>query len=336
MSTETSKPEVVAPREGETRSTATETRPMDIATLRRFLAPLSKEQLVELLASAALEHPAVYEKAQGAACESPSSRRLMIRNIAFGTTDKDFVALFKEYGEIEDATIVREKDKRSRGYGFVTYRNVDSVRKVLEATLTLDGRSLLSKLAADPFSDFTLGNQNGQGARRKLFVRNLSDTVTSDTLRGVFSTYGNLDECAVVCDADGRSRGFGFVTFVTPEAAIEAVQQPQRIINGRVAFVAFATRSKPKISQFGGSRRGSRMKEVQQMAHIPQINPAQYGYHPQFQAAHPMYPQQVFPHQIYAGLPMGGHVHHPDVESMSRMQQGWDAAQRMQPRQGMR
>lgn len=286
--------------------------PMDIVSLRRFIAPLSKEQLIELLASAALEHPQVYEKAQMAVQASPSSRRLMIRNIPFGSQDEDFVNLFKQYGEIEDATIVRDKDQRSRGYGFVTYRDVDSVRRALDAIITLDGRQLLSKLAADPFADFSAGSHGGQGSRMKLFVRNLSDSTDSETLKNIFSAYGEVDECAVVSDPTGRSRGYGFVTYTTPEAAIKAVQEPQRIINGRVAFVAFASPSKPKGQQAAANAR--RNPHMEGPAALTGVNPTQFGF-PAFPAGHPYYAQGIFPQQPYPGLHL---AYHPDMDAAAR------------------
>lgn len=296
---------------------ATETAtlpPMDLPTLRRFIAPLSKEQLIELLATAALDIPEVYTKAHEAVRASPGSRRLMVRNVAFSTTDADFLTLFKQFGEIDDATVVRDKDQRSRGYGFVTFKELDAVRRALNAVLTLDGRQLLSKLAADPFADFSSGNQqagqgnNTQGSRRKLFVRNLNDTTDSESLRQVFSVYGELEECAVVTDQAGKSRGYGFITYVSPEAAIKAVQQPQRVINNRVAFIAFATPAKFKGVQGGGQniRRGPRMDNPMQ---IPMAYPSrdQYGYRiysqPQF---YPQYPQYFSP-----GIPLGPqHISH--------------------------
>lgn len=306
---------------------------MDITTLRRFIAPLSKEQLIELLADAALSHPQVYEKAQVAVRTSPASRRLMVRNIGFTTQDEDFMALFKEYGEIEDATIVRDKDHRSRGYGFVTYKNVDSIKHVLNATLTLDGRQLLSKLAADPFADFSPGRYGGgnstQGSRRKLFIRNLSDTTDSEALRSVFSIHGELEDCAVVSDPVGRSRGYGFVTYSMPEAAIKAVQQPQRVINGRVAFVAFATPSKPKGYQIAGAtfppsaRMDNQMAALAASAMAP-ANHSQLGYHHALAAASPsapFYPHAMFTQPLMPGVPLGVPTFHPDYDLAQQRQQ---------------
>lgn len=200
--------------------------------LRKFVAPLSKEQLIELVSCAALLYEDVYVTCAEAVASSPSARRLMIRNIPFVTKDETFINLFKEIGEIEDATIVREKDGRSKGYGFVTFKYLETVQRCLNMSHTLEGKELYVKLAADPFTDCD---------QRKLFIRNLSDTTHSETLKNIFSQFGELEECVVVLDNTGKSKNYGFVTFVHHSSAFKAVQQSERIVDGRVAFIHFAS-----------------------------------------------------------------------------------------------
>lgn len=67
----------------------------------------------------------------------------------------------------------------------------------------------------------------------KLFVGNLSWSVTSESLTEVFQEYGNVVGARVLYDGDtGRSRGYGFVCYSSkPEmdAALES-------LNGAVTF----------------------------------------------------------------------------------------------------
>ena len=65
---------------------------------------------------------------------------------------------------------------------------------------------------------------------KKLFVGNLSWRTDPDGLRGAFEGFGEIEEVRVITDHDtGRSRGFGFITFVDAEAADCAI----RDMNGR-------------------------------------------------------------------------------------------------------
>lgn len=59
---------------------------------------------------------------------------------------------------------------------------------------------------------------------RKLFVGGLSWNTTDDGLRRTFDPFGEVREATVVRDRDsGRSRGFGFVTFVSRQEAQKAL-----------------------------------------------------------------------------------------------------------------
>lgn len=60
---------------------------------------------------------------------------------------------------------------------------------------------------------------------KKLFVGNLDWGVTDQQLKEVFSQYGEIEEAIVVKDKfSGRSRGFGFATFVNDEDADKAIE----------------------------------------------------------------------------------------------------------------
>ncbi len=55
---------------------------------------------------------------------------------------------------------------------------------------------------------------------KKLFVGGLNWKTTDDGLRSAFDRFGEITEAKVITDREtGRSRGFGFVTFVENEAA---------------------------------------------------------------------------------------------------------------------
>jgi cold-inducible RNA-binding protein len=60
----------------------------------------------------------------------------------------------------------------------------------------------------------------------KVFVGGLNYATTDETLRAGFERFGEIAEAKVIMDRDtGRSRGFGFVTFATPESAQSAISE---------------------------------------------------------------------------------------------------------------
>lgn len=98
----------------------------------------------------------------------------------------------------------------------------------------------------------------------KLYVGNLSYSVTDDDLRDAFATYGHVDSARVITDREtNRSRGFGFVEMSDDDgrAAIQALDGYE--LQGRALKVneARPQEDRPR-RQFrpggggGGDRRG--------------------------------------------------------------------------------
>ena len=90
----------------------------------------------------------------------------------------------------------------------------------------------------------------------KLFVGSLSWNTDDEALRAAFERYGDITEAKVIADRDtGRSRGFGFVTFVDPKAAERAVEEMNGAeLDGRSLNVDIAQARRE--GGRGGERRG--------------------------------------------------------------------------------
>lgn len=72
-------------------------------------------------------------------------------------------------------------------------------------------------------------------AHRKVFVRGLAWETSSDQLRNAFAKFGEVEEGAVIFDkTTGKSRGYGFVTFIDMDSARRAVEKQTVEIDVRV------------------------------------------------------------------------------------------------------
>ena len=77
--------------------------------------------------------------------------------------------------------------------------------------------------------------------QNKLYVGNFPFSVDESKLREIFSSYGQIDEIALIKDkATGRSKGFAFITFATQVAAETALAQNGKDIEGRTLKVNIA------------------------------------------------------------------------------------------------
>ena len=88
----------------------------------------------------------------------------------------------------------------------------------------------------------------------RLFVGNLGFGTTDETIREVFSEFGEVTDAKVVVDRDtGRSRGFAFVTMATDEQARQAIAQVNgSLLDGRQVRVNEAEERKPRGGGGGG------------------------------------------------------------------------------------
>ncbi|OGM28209.1 hypothetical protein A2801_04245 [Candidatus Woesebacteria bacterium RIFCSPHIGHO2_01_FULL_41_10] len=78
--------------------------------------------------------------------------------------------------------------------------------------------------------------------QNKVYVGNLSYTVTSEQLGELFAAAGKVVEAIVISDKySGRSKGFGFVTFEKEEDAAKAIEMfNEKENDGRTLVVNIA------------------------------------------------------------------------------------------------
>ena len=94
---------------------------------------------------------------------------------------------------------------------------------------------------------------------KKLYVGNMSYSVTSETLQQVFGAYGKVTSADVIMDREtGRSKGFGFVEMSTDEEATAAIAGTNGMdVDGRALTVNEARPQAPRVGGgFGGGDRG--------------------------------------------------------------------------------
>lgn len=95
--------------------------------------------------------------------------------------------------------------------------------------------------------------------QNKLFVAGLPWSITSDTLRDLFTQYGEISEAIVINDRDtGRSKGFGFVTFVNAADAQKALEMDGKEVEGRTLVVNIAKPREDRNNSGSASNSGNR------------------------------------------------------------------------------
>ncbi|XP_044181817.1 polyadenylate-binding protein 4-like isoform X1 [Acropora millepora] len=191
-----------------------------------FLEPAAAERALETMN---------FDPIKGRPCRiswaqrDPSLRKSGVGNIFIMNLDKsiDNKALydtFSAFGNILSCKIAQAEDGTSKGYGFVHFDTEeaaeDAIAKVngillndkkVIATKWMSTRERLEKLDSQP-KNFT-----------NVYIKNFGEDMDEERLRELAEKFGHVLSLKVVTDESGCSKGFGFVSYETPEQAQLAV-----------------------------------------------------------------------------------------------------------------
>lgn len=112
-----------------------------------------------------------------------------------------------------------------------------------------------------------------KNAGTNLYVKNLSDDMTDDKLREEFVKFGDITSARIMGDSTGKSKGFGFVCFGSPEEATKAVTEMNgRMVDNKPLYVALAQRKDQRRMQLEAqhAQRAKMGVPVQQPQMFPQ------------------------------------------------------------------
>ncbi|KAG7463196.1 polyadenylate-binding protein 4 [Solea senegalensis] len=180
-----------------------------------------------------------------------------IKNFGDDMTDEQLKELFDKYGKTLSVKVMTDPTGKSRGFGFVSYEKHEDANKAVEDMngTELNGKTVFVGRAqkkmerqAELKRKFELLKQERisryQGVN--LYIKNLDDTIDDEKLRKEFSPFGSITSAKVMLE-EGRSKGFGFVCFSSPEEATKAVTEMNgRIVGSKPLYVALAQRKEER------------------------------------------------------------------------------------------
>merc|ERR1719205_296144 len=278
-----------------------------------------------------------------------------IKNFGDDLSDDKLKEMFTKFGKITSYKVVRDDKANSsgdtadmgevlvddsgkaKGFGFVSFEESESAEKAVDELngQEIGGKTLYVGRAQKKaerqaelkkkFEQLKMERLNRyQGVN--LYVKNLDDSIDDERLRKEFTPYGTITSARVMCE-EGRSKGFGFVCFSSPEEATKAVTEMNgRIIVAKPLYVALAQRKEDRkahlASQYIQRMAGMRMQQMggmQQMGmggyFMPTMPQPQRFFTPAQIRAQPRWPQQQavprpggMPGMGMGGMGMGGGV----------------------------
>lgn len=163
--------------------------------------------------------------------EPEQLRKLFIGGLSFETTEDSLRAHFEQWGKLTDCVVMRDPgNKRSRGFGFVTYSCVGEVDAAMAARPhKVDGRVVEPKRAV------SREDSNKPGAHltvKKIFVGGIKEDTEEYHIRDYFERYGKIESIDIMEErSTGKKRGFCFVTFDDHDTVDKIVAQKYHTIN---------------------------------------------------------------------------------------------------------
>uniref|UniRef100_A0A665U6R4 Polyadenylate-binding protein n=1 Tax=Echeneis naucrates TaxID=173247 RepID=A0A665U6R4_ECHNA len=207
-----------------------------------------------------------------------------IKNFGEDMDDEKLRELFSKYGNAMSIRVMTDDSGKSRGFGFVSFERHEDAQKAVDE---MNGKELNGKLIYVGRAQKKVERQTElkrkfeqmkqdrmtryQGVN--LYVKNLDDGIDDERLRKEFSPFGTITSAKVMMEG-GRSKGFGFVCFSSPEEATKAVTEMNgRIVATKPLYVALAQRKEERQAHLTNQYM-QRMASVRAVPN-PVINPYQ-------------------------------------------------------------
>ncbi|XP_078251840.1 heterogeneous nuclear ribonucleoprotein D0-like isoform X2 [Rhinoraja longicauda] len=131
---------------------------------------------------------------------------MFVGGLSWDTTKKDLKDYFSKFGEVVDCTLKLDPiTGRSRGFGFVLFKEADSVDKVMEQK-----EHKLNGKVIDPKKAKAMKKE----PVKKIFVGGLSPDTAEEKIREYFGAFGEVESIELPMDnKTNKRRGFCFITF---------------------------------------------------------------------------------------------------------------------------
>ncbi|KAK3544449.1 hypothetical protein QTP86_012431 [Hemibagrus guttatus] len=159
------------------------------------------------------------------------AKRIKGSNIFIQNLDEsiDSVALFDTFSEF--GRIVSCKVVELKGYGYIQYDSAEAAALAIEKLngMLLNDREITIEYFKPREERKAVARPSSQHQASNLFIKNLDSTIDDECLRMVFGQFGTIISAKVMTE-NGRSKGFGFVSFKSSQEA----ELAKNAMNGRM------------------------------------------------------------------------------------------------------
>ncbi|EQC38065.1 hypothetical protein SDRG_04495 [Saprolegnia diclina VS20] len=178
-------------------------------------------------------------------------RTIFVGQLTQKVRERDLEKFFSSLGKLEHVLLIRDKfTNKSKGFAYVEFSNLEDIPKVLTMNgqvpsfqsfpIMIKASEAEKNFAAKKDAVFSSGpttkasasgysggasayTGGGTGlslaAASRVYCGNLHNNITEEDLKAVFSAFGDVVNVIINRDDMGRSKGFSFIQFSSPEEA---------------------------------------------------------------------------------------------------------------------
>ncbi|XP_032115955.1 polyadenylate-binding protein 3 [Sapajus apella] len=211
-----------------------------------------------------------------------------VKNFGEDMDDERLKDLFGKFGPALSVKVMKDESGKSKGFGFVSFERREDAQKAVDEMngKELSGKQIYVGRAQKKVERQTELKRKFEQMKQdrisryqgvNLYVKNLDDDIDDERLRKEFSPFGTITSAKVMMGG-GRSKGFGFVCFSSPEEATKAVTEMNgRIVATKPLYVALAQRKEERQAHLTNEH----MQHMQRTASVRAVpNPVSNPYQP--------------------------------------------------------
>ncbi|XP_014786383.1 CUGBP Elav-like family member 2 isoform X24 [Octopus bimaculoides] len=185
----------------------------------------------------------------------PDAIKMFVGQIPRSMDENELRKMFEEFGPVFQLNVLRDKmTGQSKGCCFVTFYTRKSA---LDAQNALHNIKTLPQMH-HPIQMKPADSEKRNVEERKLFVGMISKKYNESDIRILFSNYGSIEDCTVLRDQSGQSKGCAFVTFNNRQSAQNAIKNMHH-------SQTMEGCSSPLVVKFADTQREKEAKKLQQM-----------------------------------------------------------------------
>jgi polyadenylate-binding protein len=188
---------------------------------------------------------------------------VFIKNLAPTVDNKGLFDVFSVFGNILSCKVATDENGNSKGYGYVHFETAEAAQEAIQKIngMLLDDQEVV-------IGQFLRRQDRAsQNDWTNLYVKQFPESWNNAKLTEVFGAYGPLASVYIATDGEGKSKCFGFVDFVTHEAAAKSLAE----LNGKVydeepPFELYVSRAQKKTERL------RELKSKMDAAKVDQLN----------------------------------------------------------------